>query len=241
VFVDVGYWFNLISCFVMATDSTVGEYAGMPGRELLEKNIFHSVIDELVFLAQGDVALPTQETYQIFQPLKTLKYYPICDDFGPMNLASTTRFIEMLEDEIYDYPSSKIVFVVDSGRRALTNAVYLLGAFMILRLNSTARETSKRFDWLDQSLIEPFRDATFSKSDFALTLLDCWQALERGRSLGWVRYPSEDTPELWGMINIDRCSPPRSPASLTLKVPRGKLCSTHPPHPPPPSSIPLQA
>jgi hypothetical protein len=199
-----------------ASDANVVKTLMMPSRDLVERNIFHSVIDELVFLAQGDLKLPNPEAYQIFQPLKTLKYYPICDDFGPMNLASTTRFIEMLEDEIYDYPSSKIVFCVESGRRSLANAVYLLGAFMILRLNSSARETSKRFDWLDQSLVEPFRDATFSKSDFALTLMDCWQALERGRSLGWVRYPSEDAPELWGMINIDRCAPARNPRQLAM-------------------------
>jgi cell division cycle 14 len=191
----------------------------MPSRDSVEKNIFHSVIDELVFLAQGEIRIINPEAYQIFQPLKTLKYYPICDDFGPMNLASTTRFIEMLEDEIYDYPSSKIIVFVDSGRRALANAVYLLGAFMILRLNSSACETSKRFDWLDQSLVEPFRDATFSKADFALTLMDCWQALERGRSLGWVRYPSEDAPELWGMINIDRCAPYRSAAPRAYSRP----------------------
>ena len=176
----------------------------MCGRDSVEKGIFHTVIDDLVFLSQGEFHLPNKNDYQIFQPQKSLKYYPICDDFGPMNLASTTRFIEMLEDEICDFPESKIVFYADPGRRALSNAVYLLGAFMILRLNSTATETSKRFSWLDPNLLEPFRDATFAKADFPLLLLDCWRALERGRGLGWVRYPSADAPEMWGMMNIDR-------------------------------------
>jgi hypothetical protein len=172
---------------------------------LANKFLFRPVIDDLVYIAQGDYKIPEYGSYQIFRPQKSLKYYPICDDFGPMNLASTTRFIELLEDEIYDYPDCKIVFHVDSGRRALSNAVYLLGSFMVLRLNSTAKETSKRFSWLEPSMIEHFRDATFSKPDFSLTLLDCWKAIERGRSLGWISFPSSDTPELWGRINIDRC------------------------------------
>jgi hypothetical protein len=176
----------------------------MCGHDSTDKGIFHAVIDNLVFLSHGEVPLPSSEDFQLFQPQKSLKYYPICDDFGPMNLASTTRFIEMLEDEIYDYPSSKIVLCSDPGRRALTNAVYLLGAFLILRLNTSAEDTFKRFQWLDDSLLEPYRDATFAKPDFPLKLLDCWRALERGRILGWVRYPSADTPEMWGMVNIDR-------------------------------------
>ena len=184
----------------------------MCGRDItVEKSIFHAVIDNLVFLSQGDAVIPDSDEFQLFQPQKSLKYYPICDDFGPMNLASTTRFIEMLEDEIYDHPSNKIVFCADNGRRALTNAVYLLGAFLILRLNSSAADASKRFQWLDEGLAEPFRDATFARPDFQLALLDCWRALERGRGLGWVRYPSADAPEMWGMVNIDRSPPPGAP------------------------------
>jgi hypothetical protein len=43
------------------------------------------------------------------------------------------------------------------------------------------------------------------KPDFELTLLDCWRALEQGRSLGWIGMPkpAPAPPGLWGQIDVD--------------------------------------
>ena len=60
------------------------------------KSLFCAVIDDLVYLSHGEHKLPhPAESFHLFQPQKTLRYFPICDDFGPMNLAATTRFIEL--------------------------------------------------------------------------------------------------------------------------------------------------
>jgi cell division cycle 14 len=146
-------------------------------------------------------AFTSTKKFRCFQPQTVIFYQPYCDDFGPMNCASVVRFIEMLDHELVSYPSCKIMYCVEAGRRALTNAAFLMGAYMILKLKMTTEGVSVAFSWLDQSMIEPFRDVTFSAVDFGLTLKDCWRGLERGIANEWLNMPSE--PGMWGMIDID--------------------------------------
>ena len=108
-----------------------------------------------------------------------------------MSCASVIRFIEMLVEELASHPSCKIVYCVGAGRRALTNAVFLMGAYMILKLDMSTETVAGAFSWLDQSMIEPFRDVTYSVPDFELRLEDCWGGLERGIANEWLSRPSD--------------------------------------------------
>ena len=135
-----------------------------------------------------------------FNPIG-VEYHPFCDDFGPMNLSSVIAFIEQLENEILLNPRSRIVYMVDAGRRSLTNAIFLLGAYMVLKLGIKASDVSDCFDWVDESSTESYRDATYLRGGFRLTLDDCWRGLERGRALSWVQASADG--EHWGMINIE--------------------------------------
>jgi cell division cycle 14 len=118
-----------------------------------------------------------------------------------MSISSVACFIQRLDQELEEHPSSKVVYCVDEGRRALTNAVFLLGAYMILKLHTKVEEVSLRFNWLQPSDVEGYRDATFSRPDFALSHEDCWRGLARGQSLGWVGVPTTPT-GLWGKIDM---------------------------------------
>jgi cell division cycle 14 len=71
---------------------------------------------------------------------------------------------------------------------------------MILMLQKRTDEVLEVFDWLDESNIEHFRDATYAPDTFGLRLEDCWRGLERGIALGWVLPTTDD--EFWGDINI---------------------------------------
>ena len=42
-----------------------------------------------------------------------------------------------------------------------------------------------------------------AEPDPRLGLLDCWRALEKGQSKGWIRRPSTHAPYLWGKIDIE--------------------------------------
>eukprot|EP00291_Cryptomonas_curvata_P015839 CAMPEP_0172153032 /NCGR_PEP_ID=MMETSP1050-20130122/1190_1 /TAXON_ID=233186 /ORGANISM="Cryptomonas curvata, Strain CCAP979/52" /LENGTH=226 /DNA_ID=CAMNT_0012821465 /DNA_START=265 /DNA_END=942 /DNA_ORIENTATION=- len=69
----------------------------------------------------------------------------------------------------------------------------MLGSYMILTLGMEVEQVSNAFRPAEQFFIE-FSDAS---SDVSVTLLNCWQALHKVRSLGWVDFLSESdlTPE----------------------------------------------
>ena len=159
----------------------------------------HAVINDSIYLAQGIEMLPQGAGFRRFEPQNT-NYYSFCDDFGPMNLSSVATFIEQLDTEIESHGESRIVYCVAAGRRALTNAVFLLGCYMILKLKMSLREVEDCFDWLDDESCEGYRDATFSPDPFRRTLDDCWMGLERSKTLGWVEASRDG--ENWGAINI---------------------------------------
>jgi hypothetical protein len=146
-----------------------------------------------------------------------MHYSSFCDDFGPLNMASVVEFTQSLQTEIETFPTSRIVFCVECGRRTLTNAVFLLGAYMILKLDLTAAQVAERFCWLDSTLIEPYRDATHSKADFNLHLLDCWRGLDKGKALGWVRYAPPGSC-MWGDIDIEHYKHYDSPLNGFLHI-----------------------
>jgi cell division cycle 14 len=115
------------------------------------------------------------------------------------------RFIQQLDAELAAWPSCMLFYCVDEGPRALTNAVFLLGSYMMLKLQNPLDEVLDCFSWTDKVLIEGYRDATFSIPTFRLTLEDCWRGLAKGMDNGWVRLP-QTYDYAWGMIDIDEYS-----------------------------------
>jgi cell division cycle 14 len=183
--------------------------------------LLHCAINN-IHIAQSMDTVVFSDNCRRFFPAEAMRYNPYCDDFGPLNLASIVDFVRALEDEMADHPDSKIIFCVGDGRRTLTNAVFLLGCYMILKLDMTPEQAAQRFLWLEPSHIEPYRDATFAPPDFRLSLLDCWRGLAKGKQHGWVRYSA--TGYMWGAVDIDEYRHYDSVAqgNLTEVVP-GKL------------------
>jgi hypothetical protein len=89
-----------------------------------------SVFGDSVFIGQDVEALPAGPRIRRFDPVE-VDYHSFCDDFGPMNLSSVVNFIEQLEKELSLNPQAKIIYCVSSSKRALTNASFLLGCYMI--------------------------------------------------------------------------------------------------------------
>ena len=162
----------------------------------------YPVLGDTLYIAQGIESLPTSDKFRIFKPDPSIHYHAFCDDFGPMNLAMTAQFITQLDAELADHPSSMFFYCVDEGKRELTNAVFLLGAYMIMRLEIPVDEVMDCFSWVDEKLTEDYRDATFSAASFELTLEDCWRGLAKGMQQGWVGRPCMRDDE-WGMIDME--------------------------------------
>ena len=154
-------------------------------------------------------------SFRSFRLDKAIKYRPFCDDFGPMNLACVVRFIRSIDAELASYPTKKIVWCIDDGKRNLTNAVFLLGAYMILKQKRTASDAAELFSWIDADMLEPFRDAAHSSADFRLHLIDCWRGLEKGMLRRWVRFAASGY--MWGAIDIDEYAHYDDPANGDLQ------------------------
>ena len=127
------------------------------------------------------------ERFCFFDTDDEFTYTPFCDDFGPENLSHIMRFIDILQAHLNRSPARDVVYCVESSPRKVTNAAFLLGSFMVLQMHMTAADVWAAFSEVDPSLVLPYRDATFRRSDFHLHLLDCWRGLERANTLGWVQ------------------------------------------------------
>ena len=109
-----------------------------------------------------------------------------------MSISSISAFIKILDHELSSFPACKIVFCAHKGQRALTNAAFLLGAYMIIKLGLGADEVARQLEWLGApSSLEPPRSPSCDSPDHGLTMNDCWRGLERARAIGWVRAPTE--------------------------------------------------
>jgi cell division cycle 14 len=182
--------------------------------EQLPSRAFAYKVVDRVCIAQYIDKFRSTHKFRCFQPQTVLQYDAFCDDFGPMDLSCITRFIQMLDHELQAYPACRIVYCVENGRRELTNAVFLLGSYLILRHGRTLEDTFSRFQWLGSDKIEDYRDATYSQATFRLTVKDCWRGLARGMQLEWIRHST--TCRDWGKINIDEYTHLDSPLNADL-------------------------
>ena len=185
-------------------------YFAVPPKKILSKRVggsnfsmlLHRILGR-IFLAQSierNDCLSLEGRFRCIVLTHAVHYRSLCDDFGPVNISIIAHFIKSLETELGSYPKCKIVLCVEEGRRNLTNAVFLLGAYMILKDHMPPVEVAANFRKMEAKQLESFRDATFSKPTFLLSLLDCWSGLKKGMQENWVRYSV--SPALWGKINL---------------------------------------
>ena len=161
-----------------------------------------STFENRLYIVQSIDKMRLDASFRILRPTHEIIYRCICDDFGPSNLSCIVNFIKLLDRELCAFPESKLVFLVNKGRRNLTNAVFLFGAYMILRLDMTTRTVVSSFGRLDIQRLESYRDATYAKPDFDLCLIDCWQSLEKGKKKRWVQFSISTA--FWGLTNIQQ-------------------------------------
>ena len=171
-----------------------------PGQK--KQRLFRDIIQDVLFIAQGGVKSLDLKEYRIINA-SHFEYFAFCDDFGPLNMSCVIRFIELLNSETSSFPSKKIIVYAESGRRALANAAFLLGAYLLIQLDMPLADVLGRFSWADASLVQPYRDATYADSDFPITLADCFSALARARSHGWVLAATPSEPAVYGRINVE--------------------------------------
>ena len=87
-----------------------------------------------------------------------------------------------------EFQDVRIVYYTSQDPRDVTNVIYLLGAFLCLRLGATPEEAWGPFQSLKDTcngpMCLPYRDATWVKSSYDLHVKDCWAGLVRAVATG---------------------------------------------------------
>ena len=133
------------------------------------------------------VQLPSNKEYFLVDIKEIRHYEPFCDGFGPMNLASIHQFCELLDTAIDQHTDKAIMVWNGHSKPELTNACFLLGAYMVVRLGLGAAAVAEKFASLLPDLMT-YRDISPGPQNFELRLEDCWEALHKGLELEWVDF-----------------------------------------------------
>ena len=182
----------------------------------------HLPPDTHIFIAQEGV-LPEGFEYVMIRPETFLSSFH--QGSGPVDILSIVNFVCKLDEVVFSTVRSsyqKVVCCAEHNPRSLTCCCLLVGAYTILKLGLMPSQTAYCFRGIDLSALEPFKEP--SNYDFELPLADCWQAIARAKSFGWIDIPRHNTPYLWGLVDIDAYAYYSSPLNADLhEVIPGKL------------------
>lgn len=148
--------------------------------------VFHLVL----LAAESDTHLPPELRIFLTQnvpPLNGFQTFSLGnnitfknDPFMPTTLPGVARFVMSVLASVHvsrNRSIANIAFLSDQGPAALTNSVFLMGAFLILVAGRSSKEVSRTFQSLNKSLLAPL--------PVPLKLGDLWSSIERAREKGW--------------------------------------------------------
>eukprot|EP00282_Hemiselmis_andersenii_P025867 CAMPEP_0172005172 /NCGR_PEP_ID=MMETSP1041-20130122/4891_1 /TAXON_ID=464988 /ORGANISM="Hemiselmis andersenii, Strain CCMP439" /LENGTH=457 /DNA_ID=CAMNT_0012659121 /DNA_START=1706 /DNA_END=3076 /DNA_ORIENTATION=+ len=123
-----------------------------------------------------------------FSTDRVLHYQPFCADFGPMNLACVSRFMALLREKLQSPATAgrKVVYYTANTPPQRSNCVFLLGCYLVLEEGMAPEDASSLFSSLEPAPFVAYRDATFARSTYDLSLLDCWRGLKKGVDNGFI-------------------------------------------------------
>lgn len=134
--------------------------------------------DKVYYVALRSTPRDTQDAH-FFCIDKELIFWNFYLDFGPLNLAQTFRFSEMLNRRMEDprLKNKRIYFYSGTHGNKKTNAVCLLTCWGIIYRNMSPEKSFKPF--ANEQGFVPFHDATPIACTFKLTILDCLRGLQK--------------------------------------------------------------
>lgn len=109
---------------------------------------------------------------------KIFIYNPFYNDFGPLSIDKIMLFIEELEKILNNKKKKTIYHYTDLSKENRCNSAFLMGCYMILKMNFSAEDVWKKFSII-KPLFELFRDShPGKKSSFFLSLKNCFRSFE---------------------------------------------------------------
>ncbi len=139
--------------------------------------------------------------YSYFALDENISYVGFADDFGPMNLASTYQFCQLLDSVLEQSPELPVAMMCLPDRRSLTNAVFLIGSYIIVKFDMGVESVLPLFAGVSDLLLT-YRDVSPGPQNFHLHVHDCWSGLAKSKSLGWLDFGPEGF-DLEEYLNFD--------------------------------------
>lgn len=121
---------------------------------------------------------------------RVLIYSAFCADFGPMNLSAVHRFCKIMKEKMEnkDLAGKKLVYFTGATPQLRTNCVFLLGCYLCTELGMSPEEAWQCFGKFEPSPYMGYRDATFVRSTWDLSIIDCWRGLLKGIKSGLINF-----------------------------------------------------
>jgi len=125
---------------------------------------------------------------------KVFRYNPLAHDFGPLDLPTTCRYLDFVEDCLQS--GSPIVHVTDHRHRAFrVNSAFLAGVSSNVHFGLSAREIETKFKTIPPDILPPFRDASrLPVCSFPLTIRHFLEAIRVSMKHNWID---------WSQIRVD--------------------------------------
>jgi hypothetical protein len=121
----------------------------------------------------------------------------ISDAFGPANLLSLYQFCKMMDEHIANNAHRSTALWAGQTRETLSTAAFLLGSYMLMRLDAKVGDIMERLDAVAGCTFG-FKDAAhanhssaFTAASPMLSVRDCLEALQRSKSLGWISFADD--------------------------------------------------
>lgn len=142
--------------------------------------------------------------------------------FAPENLSTVCHFIDTLKNLYRASKSERILCISGPNVLQVTNAVFLIGAFMSVELRIPQNEIRGIFKQFNLELFRISSPSFPDNLEVEYSIFDCLQAIEKAFEFGWIHQPS--MPGIWGKVDIDEYEHYRSPFNGDLvQVVPGKL------------------
>eukprot|EP00928_Gymnodinium_smaydae_P054404 TRINITY_DN38180_c0_g1_i1.p1 TRINITY_DN38180_c0_g1~~TRINITY_DN38180_c0_g1_i1.p1 ORF type:complete len:435 (-),score=71.62 TRINITY_DN38180_c0_g1_i1:293-1597(-) len=118
-----------------------------------------------------------------------LVYEPFVNDFGPVDLGMTYRYVAMLSAKLANtsLKGKAIVHCCSKCPEKRANAAYLICAYMVIIHRVSPKEAFAPFEEAGIELFS-FRDVARGASSFPLSILACLEGLHAGIRFGWFDY-----------------------------------------------------
>ena len=169
-------------------------------------NMLRHIVDG-VFLIDSCSHFERDQSFEYLCPINFLSKNAALDDiFGPPDLGTVFAFCQSMEQRL-EGSGGQLAVVASTDTKLYTSTVFLVGAYIIMRLHKDLDKAMQCLDPFMSSRMTFFDDLN-EHTDAHLRLRDCLGALHRAKQIGWVdfapnRFDVDEYRQLDSPLNAD--------------------------------------